>query len=65
MDVNTAFLNGLLSEEIYMKQLGWFVRPGTEHLVCKLLKSLYGLKQAPRIWYHKLQAFLEHSGYGS
>nr|KAJ0197644.1 hypothetical protein LSAT_V11C700377180 [Lactuca sativa] len=47
MDVKTAFLNGDLDEEIYMKQPKGFVIPGNEHKVYKLKKSLYGLKQAP------------------
>ncbi|GMF13226.1 unnamed protein product [Phytophthora lilii] len=46
MDVKTAFLNGFLSEEIYMAQPEGFAAAGQEHLVCKLLKGLYGLKQA-------------------
>ena len=48
MDVKTAFLNGDLNEEIYIKQPEGFVVPGLEHKVCKLVKSIYGLKQAPR-----------------
>ncbi|CAM8877443.1 unnamed protein product [Rhodiola kirilowii] len=47
MDVKTAFLNGDLEGEIYMKQPGGFIMSGQEHKVCKLVKSLYGLKQAP------------------
>ncbi len=46
MDVVTAFLNGHLDEEIYMEQPEGFVKPGEEHLVCKLKKSIYGLKQS-------------------
>lgn len=42
MDVETAFLNGKLDEEIYMQQLEGYVKPGEKHLVCKLEKSLYG-----------------------
>nr|KAJ0204847.1 hypothetical protein LSAT_V11C500242580 [Lactuca sativa] len=53
MDVKTAFLNGDLDEEIYMKQPEGFVMPGNEHKVCKLKKSLYGLKQAPKQLHQK------------
>ncbi|CAM8935358.1 unnamed protein product [Rhodiola kirilowii] len=48
MDVKTAFLNGDLDEEIYMKQSEGFIMPGNETKVCKLIKPLYGLKQAPK-----------------
>ena len=50
MDVETAFLNGALEEEIYMEQPEGYVKPGKEYSVCKLNKSLYGLKQSPRCW---------------
>jgi len=50
MDVVTAFLNGNLSEEIYMQQPDGYIQVGNEHLVCKLKKSLYGLEQLPRCW---------------
>ena len=58
MDVETAFLNGLLSEEIYMKPPEGFVKPGQEHLVCKLKHSIYGLKQSPRCWNEVLHKHL-------
>ena len=56
MDVKCAFLNGDLTEEIYMQQpQGFSTNPS---LVCRLKKSLYGLKQAPRAWYAKIDSFL-------
>ena len=58
MDVKCAFLNGDLTEKIYiyMKQpQGFSTNPS---LVCRLRKSLYGLKQAPRAWYAKIDSFL-------
>ncbi|KAJ9553006.1 hypothetical protein OSB04_017051 [Centaurea solstitialis] len=53
MDVKTAFLNGDLEEEVYMKQPEGFIMPGMEHKVCKLVKSLYRLKQPPKQWHQK------------
>ena len=63
MDVSTAFLNGVLKEDIYMEQPDGYKVKGKEHLVCKLQKSLYGLKQSPRCWYEELSTHLIHTGY--
>ncbi|EOY32548.1 Uncharacterized protein TCM_040529 [Theobroma cacao] len=58
MDVKSAFLNGTISEDIYVEQPEGFVEKGKEDKVCKLIKALYGLKQAPRAWYKKIDAYL-------
>ncbi|WVZ85239.1 LOW QUALITY PROTEIN: hypothetical protein U9M48_032186 [Paspalum notatum var. saurae] len=50
MDVKTTFLNGNLSEDVYMTQPDGFVDPQNAGKVCKLLKSIHGLKQASRSW---------------
>ena len=46
MDVKCAFINGDITEEIYMQQPEGLV--SNLSLVCMLNKSLYGLKQAPQ-----------------
>ncbi len=57
MDVKTAFLNGELQEEVYMRQPEGF-EVGDGHLICKLRKSIYGLKQSSRCWNKKLNESL-------
>ena len=61
LDVDTAFLNGTLQEEIYMRlpqgiglNSGKFVR---------LLRSIYGLKQASRVWNELLDTELGKLGF--
>ncbi|CAI7743005.1 unnamed protein product, partial [Closterium sp. NIES-54] len=61
MDVTTAFLNGVLEEEIFMVQPEGF--DDCSGRVLKLKKALYGLKQAPRQWYLKLRGVLEEIGF--
>lgn len=60
-DVKTAFLNGDLSEEIFMEQPAGFT-DGTDK-VCRLQRSLYGLKQASRCWNQKFKNFIKLFGF--
>ncbi|GJV06387.1 retrotransposon protein, putative, ty1-copia subclass [Tanacetum coccineum] len=50
MNVKIAFLNGHLSEDVYMVQPEGFVDPKHPNKVCKLQLSIYGLKQSSRSW---------------
>ncbi|CAI7928705.1 unnamed protein product [Closterium sp. NIES-54] len=61
LDVCTAFLYGLLMEEVYMRQ-----PPGYDDgsgRVWKLKRTLYGLKQSPRGWYKRIDDFLLQHGF--
>ena len=62
-DVKTAFLQGDLDEEIYMKQPDGYVSEENPNHVCKLKKSLYGLKQAARCWNSAIDGYLKSNGY--
>ena len=67
IDVETAFLNPTLKEEIYM-QIPDLLREfapelkGVKDVYLKLNKSLYGLKQAPREWFYMVKGFFESIG---
>jgi len=63
LDVKSAFLNGVLQEEIYVEQPEGFVTPGQEEKVYLLRKALYGLRQAPRAWYSKMDEHLLGLGF--
>ena len=64
MDVNNVFLNGELSEEVYMKlPFGYSHPPGFPHRVYRLRWAIYGLKQAPRAWYAKFSSTISQHGF--
>lgn len=60
MDVKAAFLNGDLSEEIYMELPEGF-KCGDK--VCRLKRALYGLKQASRKWNERFNSFMLKLGF--
>src|SRR5882757_832549 len=59
MDVKSAFLNGLLDEEIYMEQPQGFIDPDHPQKVCLLQKAIYGLKQVSRAWNQQFHSVLQ------
>ena len=59
-DIKSAFLNGKLEEEIFMKQPPGFQ---TGSKVFRLKKSLYGLKQSARVWNQTLHDALVKQGF--
>ncbi|WVZ24171.1 hypothetical protein V8G54_002715 [Vigna mungo] len=63
MDVKSAFLNGPLEEEVYVKQPPDFEKKGEEWKVLRLNKALYGLRQAPRAWNVHINSWLIKNGF--
>ncbi|WRX07826.1 Reverse transcriptase [Theobroma cacao] len=63
MDVKSAFLNGLIQEEVYVEQPPGFEDFEKSDHVFKIHKALYGLKQAPKAWYERLSKFLVEKVY--
>ena len=61
MDVKNTFLNGDLSEEVYMQPLHGLSVDSNK--VCHLRRALYGLKQAPRAWFAKFSFTISRLGY--
>ena len=63
LDINNAFLQGTLTDEVYMAQPPGYLDKGSPNHVCRLKKAIYGLKQAPRAWYTELTNFLLGLGF--
>jgi hypothetical protein len=63
MNVKSAFLNGVIQEEVYIREPPGFKNRKYSNRVYKLSEALYGLKQAPRAWYAILKTFLLDHGH--
>ena len=63
MDVEITFLNGRISELVYVEQPPGFEDPKKPNHVYKLAKPLDSLKQAPRAWYERLRDILVSKGF--
>jgi len=63
MDVKSAFLKGMLEEEIYIEQLPGYVKIEEEKKVLKLKKAFYGLKQAPPAWNTRIDTYFKENGF--
>ena len=63
MDIKTTFLNGMIEEEVYIKQTQGFEFEDIVTHVCNMKKALYGLKQAHRSWYGRIDRFLTILGF--
>jgi hypothetical protein len=63
MDVKTAFLYGILTEDVHMVQPEGFVDPANARKVYKLQRSIYGLKQASQSWNHRFDDVVKIFGF--
>jgi hypothetical protein len=63
LDVNNAFLQGSLNEDVYMAQPPGLKDSHHPTYVCKLHKAIYGLRQAPRAWHDALKTFITSHGF--
>jgi len=65
LDANNAFLQGNLTEEVYMQQPLSFIHKDFPNHICKLRKAIYGLRQAPRAWHEALKSYVVSYGFAT
>ena len=63
MNVKTAFLNGIIEEEVYIEQPEGFEILSNESHVCRLKRVSYGLNQAPCAWYTQIDNYFIGLGF--
>jgi hypothetical protein len=63
INVKNAFLNGVIHEEVFVRQPSDFENPKYPDRVYRFLKALYEFKQASQTWYARLKLFLLEHGY--
>jgi hypothetical protein len=63
LDIQNAFLNGFLDEQLYMRQPSGFTDPSKPGHYCQHVRSLYGLKQVHRAWHARLISVLGSLGF--
>ena len=63
MDVKTAFLDGVIEEEVYIEPPEGFDVETRETHICRLHRALYRLKQAPQAWYSRIDNYLQEMGF--
>ncbi|GAA5892810.1 uncharacterized protein JCM6883_007482 [Sporobolomyces salmoneus] len=62
-DYETAFLNGTMTEDVYIKIPPGYPGKHQPGQVLKLIKAMYGTKQAPREWAKALNTLMIEHGY--
>jgi len=63
MDIDSAFLQANLEEQVFVHQPEGFVSLEHPYKVWKLIKGLYGLKQAPLAWNKVIDGYLRDNGF--
>jgi hypothetical protein len=61
LDVNSAFFNRELQEEVYVEQSSKYKLKGKKDKIYRFYKALYGLKQTPRTWNIKIDLYFHHN----